>query len=95
MNVELIIAPCPFCKHTDANFDSDSESVVCHRCGATGPSMMRLPVTLSENATMLAAVQAWNKSQESTVPINCIYCRQLSPSHEHMIECRKRNGVDL
>jgi len=51
--------PCPFCGGKDVQVDLDTESVTCHGCLATGPSMLKKEHD-SDDAMMADAISAWN-----------------------------------
>lgn len=50
--------PCPFCRSTNVAVDPDIESVVCHVCCATGPSLLRKQEFNTDEATQEAAIKA-------------------------------------
>ena len=51
--------PCPFCGSKDVAVDLDTESVTCHVCVATGPSMLKKEHS-SDHAMAAEAISAWN-----------------------------------
>ena len=55
--------PCPFCGEAGVSLqvDSDTESVICDGCTATGPSMLRKRDFDTQEEMERAAIDAWNE----------------------------------
>lgn len=75
--------PCPFCGEAGVSLtvDSDTESVTCDGCTATGPSMLKVEHT-SEEAMCKAVIDAWN--QRDNPPEVCRHCER--PRAQHVFE---------